>query len=139
MTSLAEANPPRPCKPSRGRRLRHFAAPGLAIMAVSCGSSRPAPVHSAAGQSSPGIASTRLTASITQFAFDGFSVRIPDDWHTGKSQNDDGSAYLTAASSPVNSDEAGLGIGSQPNTGADDVLVNITEIKNLPTSRASGR
>lgn len=73
-----------------------------------------------------------MTALTTQFTFDGFSVQIPDDWHTGKSQSDDGSAYLTAASSPVNSDESGLGIGSQPNMGADDVLVNITEIKNPP-------
>jgi hypothetical protein len=136
--SSPEANPPRPCKPSRTHQLRHFAAAGLAIIAASCASGNSA-VNSAAGQSSTGTVSTSLTkkthaitVSTTQFTFDGFSVRIPDNWHTGKSENDDGSAYLTAASSPVNSDEAGLGIGSQPNMAGDDVLVNITEIKNPP-------
>lgn len=56
-------------------------------------------------------------------------MEIPTDWHTGTNENDDGSAYLTAASSAVNPDEAGLGLGSQGNMGPDDVLVNITEIK----------
>jgi hypothetical protein len=128
MMRLAEANPPRPCKPSRAHQLRRFVAPGLAIIAASCGGGSSAPVDSAAGQSSPGP----RAASTTQFTFDGFSVQIPDDWHRGKSRNDDGSAYLTTASSPVDSDESGLGIGSQANMGPDDVLVNITEITNPP-------
>jgi len=65
-------------------------------------------------------------------AFDGFSLAAPAGWQTGVSRNDDGAAYLTAASNPVDDHEAALGIGSQEDMGPNDVLVSVAEVENPP-------
>jgi hypothetical protein len=64
--------------------------------------------------------------------FGGFSLAVPAGWHTGVSRNDDGSAYLTAASSDVDEHEGALGIGSQSGMQPEDVLISIAEIQNPP-------
>lgn len=79
--------------------------------------------------SSPHSPATATGLDTTLFSFRGFSLTIPSDWHRTTSVNDDGSAYLTAASSPVSAGDGALGIASQENLGRDDILISITELK----------
>ena len=79
--------------------------------------------------SSPHPPETATGVATTVFSFRGFSLTIPSDWHRTTSVNDDGSAYLTAASSPVSAGDGVLGMASQENLGGDDVLISISELK----------
>jgi hypothetical protein len=104
-------------------RLLNPTAVALALVAAACGAART--------ESHPPAVSTHATAQ-ARVTYLGFSLAIPADWHTGTSQNDDGAAYLTTASSPVDSHEAGLGVGSQHYMQPGDVLVSVTEVKAPP-------
>ncbi len=97
-------------------RLLNPTAVALALVAAAC---------SAAPAESNPPAQAHLT-------YLGFSLAIPADWHSGTSRNDDGAAYLTAASSAVDRHEAGLGVGSQRYMQPGDVLVSVTEVKDPP-------
>jgi len=104
-------------------RLLNPTAVALALVAAAC--------SAAPAGSGPPAATTHATAQAS-VTYLGFSLAIPADWQTGTSQNDDGAAYLTTASSAVDSHEGALGVGSQQYMQPGDVLVSVTEVKDPP-------